>query len=105
MKKVISGGYVVSPGRILDIIDALGKTLVFDGRGRKPSEFIYALRNLSPDRITLVGLPGTGVSSGGSYLGESLLPIEGPFFNAWRADTLPDFLAANSSLLNAASAG
>ena len=78
MKKIISAGYVVSPGRVLDLIDALGKTLVFDGRGRKPSEFVYALRNLNPDRITLVGLPGAGVSSGGSYLGESLLPIEAP---------------------------
>jgi anionic cell wall polymer biosynthesis LytR-Cps2A-Psr (LCP) family protein len=105
MKKIISGGYVVSPGRVLDLIDALGKTLIFDGRGRKPSEFIYALRNLSPDRITLVGLPGAGAYSGGSYLGENLLPIEAPFFNAWRADTLPDFLAANPSLLSAATAG
>jgi anionic cell wall polymer biosynthesis LytR-Cps2A-Psr (LCP) family protein len=104
-KKIISGGYVVSPGRVLDLIDALGKTLIFDGRGRKPSEFIYALRNLNPDRITLVGLPGAGVSSGGSYLGESLLPVEGPFFAAWRADTLADFLASNSSLLNAGTAG
>jgi anionic cell wall polymer biosynthesis LytR-Cps2A-Psr (LCP) family protein len=105
MAKIVSGGWIVSPPRVLELMDALGKTLIFDGRGRKPSEFIYALRDLRPDKVTTVGLPGTGVYSGGSYLGESLLPIEGPFFAAWRSDTLPAFLAANPSLLNAATAG
>ena len=105
MAKIISGGWIIAPSRATELMDALGKTLIFDGRGRKPSEFIYALRNLRPDKVTLVGLPGTGVSSGGSYLGESLLPIEAPFFAAWRSDTLPAFLSANPSLLSPAQAG
>jgi polyisoprenyl-teichoic acid--peptidoglycan teichoic acid transferase len=105
MKKIISGGFVVSPPRILDLMGALGKTLIFDGRGRKPSEFIYALCNLTPEKITLVGLQGDGVYSGGTYLGENLRPIEAPFFAAMKADTLPAFLTANPSLLNPATAG
>ena len=105
MTKIISGGWVLTPSRVMDVIDALGQTLIVDGRGRKPTEFMYALRNLRPDKVTLVGLPGNAVYSGGSYLGEDLLPIEGPFFAAMKADTLPAFLDSNPSLLNAATAG
>jgi LCP family protein required for cell wall assembly len=105
MTKIIASGYTMSPGRVESVITALGQTLIFDGRGRKPSEFMYALRNLTPAKVGLVGLPGEGVSSGGSYLGERLLPIEAPFFDALRADALPAFLAANPSLTAAASAG
>jgi polyisoprenyl-teichoic acid--peptidoglycan teichoic acid transferase len=105
MAKIVSGGWIIAPTRAVELMDSLGKTLIFDGRGRKPSEFIYALRNLRGDKVTTVGLPGSGVSSGGAYLGESLLPIEAPFFAALRSDTLPAFLSANPSLLNPATAG
>jgi anionic cell wall polymer biosynthesis LytR-Cps2A-Psr (LCP) family protein len=105
MAKIISGGWIIAPSRAVDLMASLGQTLIFDGRGRQPSEFMYALRNLRPDKVTTVGLPGNGVYSGGSYLGENLLPIEGPFFAALRSDTLAAFLSANPSLLNPATAG
>jgi anionic cell wall polymer biosynthesis LytR-Cps2A-Psr (LCP) family protein len=105
MTKIVSGGFLLSNSRFTDVLDALGKTLIFDGRGRKPTEFLYALRNLRADKVTPVGLPGNGVYSGGTYLGENLTPIEGPFFAAMKADTLPAFLSANPGLLNSATAG
>jgi anionic cell wall polymer biosynthesis LytR-Cps2A-Psr (LCP) family protein len=105
MTKIIGGGYLMSMTRVDDLISSLGSFLLFDGRGRKPTEFAYALRNLKPDQVTLVGLPGTGAYSGGAYIGEDLNSIEAPFFAALNADTLPAFLAANPSLLNKATAG
>ena len=62
---------------------------------------IYALRKLSPSSITLVGLPGGSVfSSGGSYLGERLYPIQADYFAALREDRLRQFLAGHRELVN-----
>jgi hypothetical protein len=80
----------------------MGKGVIFDGRGRTPSEFGYALRNLRPENVTLVGLPGSSAYSGG-YIGETL--HSGPkdsYFAALNQDKLAEWVAANPSLVNAA---
>jgi len=82
------------------IIKALGKMLTFDGRGRKPTEFAYALRRIGAAQITLVGLPGSGAYSGGNYIGENLNGIQAPYFNALRSDKLDSFLKSNPGLVN-----
>jgi polyisoprenyl-teichoic acid--peptidoglycan teichoic acid transferase len=82
------------------IVKALGKMLTFDGRGRKPAEFAYALRKIGASEITLVGLPGGSVYSGGRYIGESLNGIQRSYFAALRADKLDSFLRSNPSLVN-----
>ena len=105
MTKIIGSGYLMAMARIDDLVSSLGTFLLFDGRGRKPTEFAYALRDLTPDKVTLVGLPGTGAYANGAYIGEDLTGIAAPYFAALTADTLPAFLAANPSLLNKASAG
>ena len=64
---------LTDPARLGPMIQSLGSSLVYVG-GRTPFEYAYALRNLTPDRITTVALPGTGVGSGGGYLGEQLKP-------------------------------
>ncbi|GAA4922853.1 LCP family protein [Actinoplanes utahensis] len=61
------------PARLGPMIKSLGGSLVYVG-GRTPFEYAYALRNLAPNRITTVTLPGAGVGSGGGYLGEQLKP-------------------------------
>ena len=47
-----------------------------------------------------MGLPGSGVSSGGSYRGEALGSIQKSYFAALRADKLDAFVAANPKLVN-----
>jgi LCP family protein required for cell wall assembly len=90
-----------NPGRILSITHALGNAIVFDGRGRSVVEFAYALRDIRPAALTLIGLPGSGVYSGGQYLGEALDSVEAAYFTALRQDTLDGFVTAHPDLVNA----
>ena len=98
--KALQSDLLTNPVKFESVISALGATLVFDGRGRKPIEFAYALRNLRPESITLVGLPGGGAYSGGRYIGENLNGIQSSYFAALRGDRLDAFVRANPRLVN-----
>ena len=68
--------------------------------GRTPLEYAYALRNLTPAGVTLVGLPGGGVTVGGSYAGEQLTAEGRAFLKAVAQDRVAPFLAAHPKLIN-----
>jgi LCP family protein required for cell wall assembly len=87
------------PAKLQGIITALGKSLV-DVGGRTPVEYAYALRDLTPAGITLVGLPGNSVGSGGSYRGEALQPEGKAFLKAVAQDKVAAFLAGHKKLIN-----
>ncbi|HEX8632142.1 MAG TPA: LCP family protein [Catenuloplanes sp.] len=72
IQQAVSSGLAGDPARLDATLRALGRTLVFDGRGRTPIDYAYALRDLKPEAVTLVGLPGAGVGRGGDYQGEQL---------------------------------
>lgn len=92
---------VANPGKLSEVLAALGKTLTFDGRGRQVAEFAYALRNLSPSAITLVDLPGTSVGKGSGYRGEQLTAEAKSFLTAIRDGTVDTFLTKHPKLVNA----
>ncbi|NUT32916.1 MAG: LCP family protein [Hamadaea sp.] len=99
--KIGQGDYLTNPASFERVLTALGQTLTFDGRGRKPTEFAYALRNLTPATITLIGLPGSGAYSGGRYIGENL--AAGPrssYFTALRQGKLDAWVKANPKYVN-----
>jgi anionic cell wall polymer biosynthesis LytR-Cps2A-Psr (LCP) family protein len=98
--KAFSSATFSSPTAVTNLIKALGLGIIFDGRGRQPSEFAYALRNARADTVTMVGLPGSGAYSGGAYIGENLGAIQSAYFAALRQDNLAAFLAANPSLVH-----
>lgn len=98
--KALTTDVLTNAGHFESILNALGSTLVFDGRGRKPTEFASALRNVKPAEMTLVGLPGSGVYSGGRYLGEALSSVQASYFAALRADTIDAWAASHKSLVN-----
>jgi LCP family protein required for cell wall assembly len=98
--KVFSAQVATNPAKVDGVIKALGKMLTFDGRGRKPVEFAYALRKIGAAQITLVGLPGGSVYSGGRYIGESLNGIQSSYFAALRSDKLDSFLKSHPTLVN-----
>ncbi|GAA2384370.1 hypothetical protein Cme02nite_66360 [Catellatospora methionotrophica] len=98
--KLLSGDVLTRPGRFDEVLSELGQTFTFDGRGRKPMEFVYALRNLRPANLTLVGLPGSGVFSGGAYRGERLNGDQTAYFAALRADKLDAWAKSHPKLLN-----
>ncbi|WP_430780518.1 LCP family protein [Actinoplanes sp. G11-F43] len=87
------------PVKLGAVINTLGDTLVYVG-GRTPFEYAYALRDLTPDGITTVGLPGDGVTSGGRYLGEQLKSEGEGFIKAVAAGTHVKYLADHPKLVD-----
>jgi LCP family protein required for cell wall assembly len=100
--KILQGDYLTNLESFERVLTALGETLTLSGL--KPIELAYALRNLSPQTITQVGLPGSGAYSGGSYIGENL--SAGPrssYFAALRQDKLDAWAVTNAKLCNVGS--
>jgi anionic cell wall polymer biosynthesis LytR-Cps2A-Psr (LCP) family protein len=81
------------------VLSALGDTLIYVG-GRSPIEYAYALRNLKPENLTLVGLPGESVTSGGAYIGEELQPEGERFLEAVEQDRVAAYLTDHPNLIN-----
>lgn len=101
MRQLLSANFWLNPVKIDRVLDAVGKGVIFDGRGRSLMEYAYALRNLRPEAVTLIGLPGSGVSSGGSYRGERLnSSVAESFFTALRQDKLAEWVAQNPEYVN-----
>jgi polyisoprenyl-teichoic acid--peptidoglycan teichoic acid transferase len=90
---------VTNPTRLDRVLRALGDALTFDGRGHRVIDFAFALRRVTAERITLVGLPGGSVfGSGGGYLGEELQPVAEDFLAAVRGNRVGPFLADHPEL-------
>jgi polyisoprenyl-teichoic acid--peptidoglycan teichoic acid transferase len=87
------------PDKLQSVIKALGATLVYLG-GRTPLEYAYALRNLTPAELTLVGLPGGSVGGGGGYLGEELKKPGKGFLEAVATGDPAAYLKAHPELIN-----
>jgi LCP family protein required for cell wall assembly len=98
LAKALAQG-LTDPSKLQGVIAALGRSLV-DVGGRTPLEYAYALRDLSPSGITMVGLPGGGVGSGGSYRGEQLRSDGKAFLEAVAHDKVASFLTAHPKLVN-----
>ncbi|MET0424438.1 MAG: LCP family protein [Actinoplanes sp.] len=92
-------GLADDPAKLESVLTALGKSLVYVG-GRTPVEYAYALRDLDPAQLTLVGLPGAGVSSGGGYIGEQLTSEGKGFLTALTRNQAPAYLAKHPKLIN-----
>lgn len=99
LTKALGQGLSADPAKLQGVIAALGKSLVDIG-GRTPLEYAYALRDLTAAGITMVGLPGDGVTSGGAYRGEQLKPDGKAFLKAVAQDKIAPFLATHPKLIN-----
>ena len=71
LTQVEDAGLATDGPKLESVIGSLGDSLVFSGE-RTPVEYAYALRDLTPAKMTLVGLPGASVTGGGGYIGEEL---------------------------------
>jgi len=98
--KILDQDMARDPAKLDAVLRAVGDTLTFDGRGRGVIDFAYALREIAPADITLVGLPGAGVGRGSGYRGEQLKAAGKQFLTAVREDRVAQFLAANPTLVN-----
>jgi LCP family protein required for cell wall assembly len=97
--KALDQGLAADSQKLQAVITALGQTLVYVG-GRTPLEYAYALRDLKPSGLTLVGLPGNGVGGGGSYKGEALTAEGKGFLAAVAAGRIAPYLAKHPKLIN-----
>jgi signal recognition particle GTPase len=99
LTKAMSQGLTSDLTKLQGLITALGDTFVYLG-GRNPAEYAYALRDLTPAQITLVGLPGDGVSGSSGYLGEQLTAEGKGFLKAVAKDQAAAYLKAHPKLVN-----
>jgi len=99
LTKAEGAGLATDPAKLQSVITALGDTLVFSG-DRTPLEYAYALRDLAPAKLTLVGLPGDGVYSNGDYIGEQLDSTGRDFLKAVAAGKPGPYLAKHPGLVN-----
>jgi LCP family protein required for cell wall assembly len=97
--RIVSQQLARDPDRLEQVLRALGDTLTFSGRDQRVVDFAFALSGLRPEAITLIGLPGTSVGSGGSYRGEQLTQLGTRFLTELRAGRADAFLAANPNLV------
>src|SRR5690606_27474493 len=103
MAQLFKQDLVLNPAKADRVLQAVGKGVIFDGRGRTPSEFGFALRNLRPENVTLIGLPGGSVYSGGSYAGEALnSSVKNSYFEALLEDTLDEWVADHPQYVDSA---
>lgn len=100
LRAAASRGLTTDPARMDATLRALGKALVFDGRGRTAVDYGYALRDLRPEDITLVGLPGGSIIQGGVYRGEQLTPVGRQFLEELTAGRVEAFVAAHPELVD-----
>jgi LCP family protein required for cell wall assembly len=99
LSEAASAGLATDRTKLESLVGALGSSLVYLG-GRKPVEYAYALRNLSPAKLTLVGLPGASVSGNSGYLGEQLQPVGRGFLSAVASGDPAAYLRAHRALVN-----
>jgi len=82
------------------VLRAAGDALLFDGRGRRPVDFAFALRHLRPGDLVTVQVDAGSVVEGGVYRGEQLNPRTFELFAALREDRLAEFLLNNRDLVS-----
>jgi anionic cell wall polymer biosynthesis LytR-Cps2A-Psr (LCP) family protein len=99
LTKVTTAGLATDPGRLQSVLTALGDGLIYVG-GREPVEYAYALRNLEPAGLTMVGLPGASVSGGGGYIGEELTATGRGFLRAVAQRRPEAYLADHPELVH-----
>jgi polyisoprenyl-teichoic acid--peptidoglycan teichoic acid transferase len=99
LAKVVALDIARNPLEVDRVLRALGDTLVFDGRGRQPLDFAYALSGLRPAALTLVSLPGSGVGRGSSYQGEQLTAESRKFISELRAGRAAAYLRSHPNLI------
>jgi LCP family protein required for cell wall assembly len=100
LDKIVDINPWTEPTRFAKVVKALGKMLTFDGRGHSVTEYAFALRNLKPSKLTLIGLPGGSVYNGDAYAGEALGSVRTSYFSAVRRDKVAAWVKSHPSLVN-----
>jgi polyisoprenyl-teichoic acid--peptidoglycan teichoic acid transferase len=93
--KALSRDIATNPVAIDDVLRAAEGSLLFDGRGRGPVDFAFALRDLRPSDLVTIRLAADNLGTGNAYRGEQLRPESYELFEALRLGALEQFLLAH----------
>ncbi|WP_018348934.1 glycosyltransferase [Longispora albida] len=92
-------GSGTDPARLDLMLRAAGESLTVTTGRTSPAELLFALRGISPDRITLIRTPGHSVRDQSGYLGEALNPEAVELFRAVASDDLTGYLKGHPALV------
>jgi LCP family protein required for cell wall assembly len=99
-QQALSKDVVTNPVKLDKVLQAAGKSLIFDGKGHTVVDWGLALHNIRSENMTLIKLPGTSVITGGQYQGERLPASSTEFFTSITTGTVADFLLNHPEYIN-----
>ena len=70
--QAFSADVVTNPIKLDRVLRAAGQSLIFNGRGNSVVDFGLALKNIRPDTIQMIKLPGGGVYDGNEIPGRAV---------------------------------
>ncbi len=100
VQQALSKDVVTNPVKLDNVLQAAGKSLIFDGKGHTVVDWGLALRNIRSENMTLIKLPGSSITENGRYLGEQLPPSAIDFFASVTGGTVADFLLSHPDYIN-----
>ncbi|MEU8115440.1 LCP family protein [Micromonospora sp. NPDC048947] len=100
--QAFSADVVSNPIKLDKVLRAAGQSLIFNGRGNSVVDFGLALKDIRPNTIEMIKLPGGGVFEGQKYLGEQFQDGVPDFFTALHNEQLDPFLLEHPEFVNKA---
>ncbi|RAO40967.1 hypothetical protein GAR06_05914 [Micromonospora saelicesensis] len=100
--QAFSADVVSNPIKLDKVLRAAGQSLIFNGRGNSVVDFGLALKDIRPNTIEMIKLPGGGVFDGKKYLGEQFQEGVPDFFTALHNEQLDPFLLEHPEFVNKA---
>ncbi|MET8233478.1 LCP family protein [Micromonospora sp. NPDC005298] len=98
--QAFSADVVANPIKLDKVLRAAGQSLIFNGRGNSVVDFGIALKDIRPNTIQMIKLPGGGVFDGKKYLGEQFQDGVPDFFTALHNEQLDPFLLEHPEFQN-----
>jgi anionic cell wall polymer biosynthesis LytR-Cps2A-Psr (LCP) family protein len=99
-QQALSKDVVTNPVKLDKVLNAAGKSLIFDGKGHSVVDWGLALHSIRSDNMTLIKLPGRSLITNGRYLGEQLEPSATDFFASIVAGKEAEFVLAHPDYIN-----
>ncbi|MEH1101500.1 LCP family protein [Micromonospora sp. CPCC 205561] len=98
--QALSADVVTNPIKLDKVLRAAGQSLIFSGRGNGVVDFGLALKDIRPETIQMIKLPGGSVIENGRYRGEKFQPEVDDFFAALKKAQLDAFLVEHPDFQN-----
>jgi LCP family protein required for cell wall assembly len=99
-KQALSADVVTNPAKLDRVLQAAGKSLIFDGQGHTVVDWAIALHNIRSENMTLIKLPGRSLITNGHYFGEALEPSADDFFRSVNDGTVATFVLNHPDFIN-----